>query len=170
MRNILLSITALLITTQIAMADVWQVRKIKNDFNGANFVRIHTEYLKLNQPLGFPYQDLKVAAAVDCVGDSQTFSLVFSMDPNLTNYTLKTIGNEIYKQVAVQVKLDGGDIKNYTAMNKIGSSWLVFGGYLTPEILDTKKLMLQMDFYQGTRHVTIDMSKRKKCSEHITKR
>ena len=167
MKKILIALGVLLISTQIAMAEVWQVRKIKNDFEGYSFVRIHTEYLKLNQPLEFPYRDLKAVAAVDCSGNSETFHLIFSMNPNLTNYTLERVGNELYKQVAVQVKRDGEKYNTtYRAINKTGSSQLIFDA---PYLLNAKNLMLQMDFYSGTRHITIDMSKRPKCSEHITK-
>ena len=170
MKKILIALGVLLISTQIAMAEVWQVRKIKNDFEGYSFVRIHTEYLKLNQPLEFPYRDLKAAAAVDCSGNSETFHLIFSMNPNFTNYTLEKVDNELYKRVAVQVKRDGDKYGTYTvrAINKTGSSQLIFDND-TPYLLNTKILMLQMDFYSGTRHITIDMSKRPKCSEHITK-
>ena len=165
MKKILIALGVLLISTQIAMAEVWQVRKIKNEFEGYSFVRIHTEYLKLNQPLEFPYRDLKAAAAVDCSGNSETFHLIFSMNPNFTNYTLSKVGHELNKIVAVQVKRDGD--RQYTdyAINKTGSSQLIFDNKY---LLNTKILMLQMDFYSGTRHITIDMSKRPKCSENIT--
>ena len=169
MKKILIALGVLLISTQIAMAEVWQVRKIKNDFEGYSFVRIHTEYLKLNQPLEFPYRDLKAVAAVDCSGNSETFHLIFSMNPNFTNYTLSKVGNELYKQVEVQVKRDNDKYGAYPvrAINKTGSSQLIFDDkYLLNT--NTKILMLQMDFYSGTRHITIDMSKRPKCSEHIT--
>jgi hypothetical protein len=167
MKKILIALGVLLISTQIAMAEVWQVRKIKNDFEGYSFVRIHTEYLKLNQPLEFPYRDLKVVAAVDCSDNSETFHLIFSMNPNFTNYTLQKADNKLYKLVAVEVKRDG-DRVSYTnyAINNTGSSQLIFNNKY---LLNTKILMLQMDFYSGTRHITIDMSKRPKCSEHITK-
>jgi len=172
MKKMLIAVGLLLISTQIAMADVWQVRTVKNEFAGTSFVRIHTDYLSLNRPLEFPYQDLRVAASVDCDDNSKNvFGLRFTQDPNLTNYTLETIGNGIYKQVVVQVKLDGGDIIDIPAYNRAGSPWLIFGEMhdLHP-ILASKKVMLQMDFYKGTRHITIDMSKRQKCQNQLTKK
>lgn len=171
MRYIFLSITALLITTQIAMADVWQVRNIKDEFAGTSFVRIHTDPLSLNKPMEFPYQDLRVQASVECGGGRETFELFFSKNPNLTNYTHLRVGNEIYQKVAVKARLDDGDIKTFTGYIKSGGSRLTFieDGEINA-ILTSKKVMLQMDFYKGTRHITIDMSKRQKCQNQLTKK
>jgi len=172
MKKMLIAVGVLLISTTIVMADVWQVRTVKNEFAGTSFTRIHTEYLSLNRPLEFPYQDLRAIAVVDCDDSGKdVFGLRFTQDPNLTNYTLQRLGNEIHKRVAVQVKLDGGDIKTFTAYNKAGSPWLTFGEmHDSPAILASKKVMLQMDFYKGTRHITIDMSKRQKCQTQLTKK
>ena len=173
MKKMLIAVGLLLISTQIVMADVWQVRTVKNEFEGTSSIRIHTDYLSLNRPLDFPYQDLRAIAVVDCYDNGKdVFGLRFKQDPNLTNYTLQRLfGKEIHKRVAVQVKLDGGDIKTFTAYNKAGSPWLTFGEmHDSPAILASKKVMLQMDFYKGTRHITIDMSKRQKCQTQLTKK
>jgi hypothetical protein len=171
MRNILLSITAMLITTQIAMANTWQVRAVKDEFAGTSFTRIISDYVGLNKPLEFPYHDLRAAASVECDGGRETFELFFSKNPNLTNYTHLRVGNEIYQKVVVKAKLDDSDIKTFTGYIKSGGSRLSFieAGEINA-ILTSKKVMLQMDFYSGTRHITIDMSKRQKCQTQLTKK
>ena len=171
MKKMLIAVGLLLISTQIVMADVWQVRNIKDEFEGTGFVRIHTDPLSLNKPLEFPYQDLRAQASVECHGGRETFELFFSKNPNLTNYTHLRVGNEIYQKVVVKAKLDDSDIKTFTGYIKSGGSRLSFieAGEINA-ILTSKKVMLQMDFYSGTRHITIDMSKRQKCQNQLTKK
>ena len=152
-----------LLWCNVGFANTWEIIEQKNEFEGTKSKYVMSSWVKPNQALDFPYEDIKVHFWKWC-GQSKSVAIGFNMNPNLIGLDEGRIW-ENHTKHEVNIKVDGKMLKTSGEIKLNGKDFIIHS-MLYPHvdsIINSKNFMIQFDHYGGKRHYTFDLSNMPKC-------
>ena len=149
-----------------AFSNTWGINEQYDDFSETSFKYIYSNWVEPNEPLNFPYDNLKAFLWKGCNSEKNYFNIEFNQSVQLSLSSFNDKGSNIRgaSRYNVKINVDGKVMMTSGSIKTSGTTFYMGMYYTYPDntylekILNSKKLKIQFEFLQGQRHFNFDLS------------